>query len=104
MFQRIALDPHYQQYSPVVLSQPAEEQTGVVPLFRVPGDTPRNDPWLVALENFLTPEECDRLIFLAGIVGYKQSSEWANQDFDGTYKGMHTENRNSFNAWCFQKK
>jgi hypothetical protein len=109
MFQRIATDPHYQQYNPVVLSQPVTEEetqtSAVVPLFRVPGDSPpRNDPWLIALENFLTPEECDRLIYLAGIVGYKQSSEFDAQNFDGTYKGKVTENRESHQAWCFQKK
>lgn len=104
MFIRITNDPHYAQYQPKVLSRPPEELTSFVPAVhdtRVPtGDA----PWVVALENFLTPEECDRLVFLGGQVGYKQSYEVGGKNFDGTYKAVGSDDRTSYNAWCFEKE
>ena len=103
-FVRITTDPHYQQYSPKILSRPPEELTSLVPAVhdtRVPtGDA----PWVVELENFLTPEEADRLIHLGGRVGYKQSFEVGGENFDGTYQAVNSDDRTSYNAWCFEKE
>ena len=103
MFMRIITDPYYQQYQPNVLSRPPDELTQWVPAVynsRLPeGDA----PWVVELENFLTPEECDRLIELGGQAGYKQSYEVGGQNFDGTYEARDTDDRTSYNAWCFEK-
>ncbi|CAB9509401.1 Prolyl 4-hydroxylase subunit alpha-2 [Seminavis robusta] len=104
MFENIMTHPHYKQYKPVALSQPAEAQTGLVPIFKDPSEEGKNFPWVVALENFLTEEECDRLIYLGGIVGYKQSYEAEGVNFDGTYKAKASDSRNSFNAWCWEKQ
>lgn len=104
MFTKLTTDPHYSQYQPAILSRPPEDLTGLVPVVhdtRVPkGDA----PWVVSLENFLTPEECDRLIELGGQVGYKQSYEVGNENFDGTYQAKSTDDRTSYNAWCFEKQ
>ena len=104
MFTRITTDPHYQQYSPKILSRPPEELTSFVPAVhdtRVPkGDA----PWVLELETFLTSEEADRLIYLGGRVGYKQSFEVGGQNFDGTYQAVNSDDRTSYNAWCFEKE
>ena len=104
MFMRIIKDPYYQQYQPKVLSRPPDDLTFLVPAVyesRLPsGDA----PWVVELETFLTPEECDRLVTLGGQVGYQQSYEVGGKNFDGTYKPHDSEDRTSYNAWCFEKE
>ena len=102
MFTRITTDPKFVRYQPKIHSRPPEELTSFVPAVhdtRIPdGDA----PWLVTLDNFLTDEECDRLIELGGKIGYKQSYEVGKENFDGTYGAASTDDRTSYNAWCFE--
>jgi prolyl 4-hydroxylase len=54
-------------------------------------------PWVVALENFLTPEECDRLIELGEEHGYERSTEVSD---DEEHEDFISERRTSETAWC----
>jgi prolyl 4-hydroxylase len=103
-FNRIVTDEHYQQYSPVILSRPPEASTGIVPAVHNTKLAPDDRPWVVVLENFLTEEECDRLIELGSAAGYKQSYDVGGQNFDGTYQPHQSLDRTSFNAWCQEKE
>lgn len=85
MFERITTDPFYQQYQPVIHSQPPQ------------------GPWLITLENFTTDEECDRLIQLGAEEGYEISKDVGKKKFDGTYDGYENKGRTSTNAWCNDK-
>lgn len=90
MFERIATDPHFQQYSPTIHFQP-----------NPPSDSDTKEgPWVVTLDNFLTPEECDTLIHLGGEEGYEQSMDVGEKKFDGSYAGFKNSHRTSTNAWC----
>lgn len=60
----------------------------------------KDGPWVVTLENFLTDEECDRLIELGGKLGYEISKDVGAQKFDGTFDGYVNDRRTSTNAWC----
>ncbi|KAL3934412.1 MAG: hypothetical protein SGBAC_009865 [Bacillariaceae sp.] len=51
--------------------------------------------WLITLEDFLTPEECDRMIELGALEGYSRSGLQAGKDKDN--------HRTSVNAWCSAK-
>ena len=62
-----------------------------------------NDPWIIQLENFATEEECNHLIELGGIAGYKRSEDVGDiTNFDGTIIGVQSESRTSTNAWCVE--
>ena len=37
-------------------------------------------PWLVSIDNFLTDEECERLIGLGGVMGYKRSTKYSDDE------------------------
>jgi prolyl 4-hydroxylase len=57
-------------------------------------------PWVVAIENFLSDEECERLIEL-GADKYIRSTEYgANMGVDGTFGFVQSEGRTSTNTWC----
>ena len=85
MFERITTEPFYQQYEPVIHSQPPK------------------GPWLITLEKFMTDEECDRLIHLGAEEGYEISRDVGKKKFDGTYDGYENKGRTSTNAWCNEK-
>ena len=96
MFERIMSDHTFQQYSPTVLSRP----------YYAPGDTRKTadyerGPWIVVLEDFVTPEECERLIQLGGNAGYKRSTEenLVPNEYGGIPKYV-SEIRTSTNSWC----
>lgn len=57
-------------------------------------------PWVVVLDNFLTDEECDRLIELGGIEGYKRSELEDKTEGDA---GVDDTTRTSTNAWCMDE-
>jgi prolyl 4-hydroxylase len=58
LFQRIVDDQYFQeQYTPIVLSSP--ETT--------------NGPWVIQFDNFVSHEECERLIELGNAKGYGNS-------------------------------
>ena len=57
-------------------------------------------PWVVTFENFLTDEECDRLITLGYQEGYERSKDVGGKKEDGSFDGVESINRTSENAWC----
>lgn len=61
---------------------------------------PPSGPWIVTLDDFLTPAECERLIFLGGQSGYERSKDVGKEKFDGTYGSVESKSRTSSNAWC----
>jgi 2OG-Fe(II) oxygenase superfamily len=93
MFQRIVQDPHFQaEYHTQVLSSPdmtyGNNNDDV--------DNIRN-PWVVMLENFITPNEAERLIELGAEAGYMESEiNEKESDNDGTDEIWRT----SMTSWC----
>lgn len=57
-------------------------------------------PWLVQLEDFLSPSECDRLISLGYQMGYERSKDIGQRKFDGTHDSYTSKDRTSTTAWC----
>lgn len=96
MFERILKDPYYQQFEPKALSRPT----------LAPGDTMETadykvgGPWFLVFEKAATEEECDRLVELGGIEGYKRSEDVGTKQSDGTYTSVQNSGRTSTNAWC----
>ena len=89
-FTRLTTMKEFQQYEPKVLSRPDY----------LPGDTNKTaeyilGPWIVVLDNVITPEEAERLIQLGHVEGFKQSVI-----SDGTAEGLAYNGRTSSNAWC----
>jgi prolyl 4-hydroxylase len=56
--------------------------------------------WIVMLDDFLSAEECERLIEWGARRGYEISREVGDQLFDGTYDAIQIQGRTSTNAWC----
>ena len=57
-------------------------------------------PWVVAIENFLSDAECNRLIELGGD-DYERSTEYSGEmGLDGSYAFVESEGRTSTNTWC----
>jgi len=61
-------------------------------------------PWVVTLDNFLTHEECDRLIKLGSMRGYERSVLEEEKDYDeeelAREKNSEDAYRTSQNTWC----
>lgn len=89
MFQKIATDDYYQQFTPTILSMPEPTEQGI-----------KEGPWVVTLDNLLTEEECNRLIELGAEAGYEISRDVGKRKFDGSYDGFSNDRRTSTNAWC----
>jgi prolyl 4-hydroxylase len=66
MFTRILTDPALAMYSPKALSQPNIDSN----------EGADNVPWVVQLDNFLSPEECDTFIQLATAQGKREKIEY----------------------------
>lgn len=90
MFQRIV-----DLYNPVVLSAPTE-------LYNENTTTSRSidGPWLMYIDDFLTPQECETLIQLGQQQNYQRSVDTGKRLFDGSYDFKMTDQRTSTNAWC----
>jgi prolyl 4-hydroxylase len=59
------------------------------------------DPHVIIIDDFLSEEECTRLIALGAELGYKRSEDvGTTKNFDGTYSSVESEARTSTNAWC----
>ena len=87
---RITTDPDIQQYEPKVFSRPSyangdNEETADYQL----------GPWLAVLDNFLTKEECERLIVLGGEEGYDRSKDVGEEQADGSFSMIVNEERTS---------
>ena len=86
MFERLTKDEYYvNKFSPTILSQP--------PYY----------PWVIALENVLTDEQCDALIQLGKDRGYERSQDVGEKKFDGTFGGHTSDSRTSSNTWCLDE-
>ena len=94
MFINITTHSDYQKYNPQILSRPA----------KVENDADHKiGPWVVVLDNFITDEECNRLIELGAMEGYKRSNGVGQEKVDGTFENLVNEARTSKNAWCQNK-
>ena len=83
---------HNQLLSVKVLSHPGIEVKGIAA------------PWVVQIEDFLTPDECDILIQLGTLQGYKRSTGLnLTQNADGTYGNIVEDVRTSTNTWCLEE-
>jgi len=59
-----------------------------------------DDPWVVTFDNFLTDEECDRLIEHGERLNFERSTDVGKKNFDGTMEKVVSQGRTSSNAWC----
>mmetsp|Transcript_512 Transcript_512/g.767 ORF Transcript_512/g.767 Transcript_512/m.767 type:complete len:514 (-) Transcript_512:113-1654(-) len=93
LFNRIVTDPYFQeQYQPTILSQPSQ--------FNSDKEDSKDGPWVVLLDNFVSEDECDRLIELGGELGYHRSADVGAKSFDGKTTRKISNSRTSTNAWC----
>jgi prolyl 4-hydroxylase len=119
-FERL-LEHSYPQYRPTILSGPKSFTTQPSPI--VTSDDENSDadaspwpapakiadnvvvdgPWVVILEDFLSDEECDRLIKLGYDKGYERSKDVGAKKFDGTFEAYENPKRTSTNAWCLDE-
>jgi prolyl 4-hydroxylase len=60
-------------------------------------------PWVIILDDFLSPAECDRLLQLGRDIGYQRSEDVGAKEFDGTYEVSVSESRTSTTAWCVKQ-
>jgi prolyl 4-hydroxylase len=96
MFERIVTDP---AYNVSVHSRPATS-------FHTDDQGPFfNGPWVVTLDNFLSPAECDRLIALGHVQGFERSMgvDMDQRRFDGTMIPTTVKKRTSTTAWCLKE-
>jgi len=71
-----------------VLSQPPTE------------DGAKFSPWVITIDDFITDDECQKLIELGAESGYQRSTDVGAKKFDGTYEEKKSTSRTSENAWC----
>jgi prolyl 4-hydroxylase len=84
IFERISTDPFWKDHGPIdIISSP---ETG--------------GPWLITLDNFISDEECERLIELGGEEGYERSLDFDDVTDDGSSTHIESTGRTSTNAWC----
>ncbi|KAL9181996.1 hypothetical protein ACHAXT_012339 [Thalassiosira profunda] len=61
-------------------------------------------PWVVSIDDFLSDEECDKLIELGEAKGYKRSTEYRDTgNVDGSPEFVEAESRTSTNTFCNKK-
>jgi prolyl 4-hydroxylase len=92
MFEKITMDKEFQKYRPRIMSRPVPVTDG--------GDQSQDceiGPWVVSLEDYITPEECEALIELGAKEGYERST---TGDLIHTYT---EDGRTSSNSWCFDE-
>ena len=94
MFINLTTHLDYQKYNPQILSRPTKVQYDA---------DHKTGPWIVVLDNFITDEECNRLIELGAIEGYQRSNAVGQEMLDGTFENLLNEARTSHNAWCKNK-
>eukprot|EP00565_Helicotheca_tamesis_P001261 CAMPEP_0185728242 /NCGR_PEP_ID=MMETSP1171-20130828/3654_1 /TAXON_ID=374046 /ORGANISM="Helicotheca tamensis, Strain CCMP826" /LENGTH=416 /DNA_ID=CAMNT_0028396925 /DNA_START=440 /DNA_END=1690 /DNA_ORIENTATION=- len=90
LFQHIARD--FSKYKPTVVSQP----TGST------DDNQQDLPWVLYLDNFLSDEECDRIMSYVRNMSFEEAEEIGDEiEEDGDYPGVVSEGWNADVAWCF---
>jgi prolyl 4-hydroxylase len=90
MFERIVVSPANEQYNVTIHSSPVSYKDHE-------GD---DGPWVITLDDFLSPAECERLIQMGHDIEYTQSEDVGAKLFDGTYAPMVSKGRTSTTAWC----
>lgn len=85
----------WKQYSPTALSRPKNKRDGTA----APG-VEKDGPWLVLLDNFVKPEEADRLVELGQGQGYERSADVGKEKHDGSHESLVSDSRTSHNTWC----
>jgi len=88
----------FAKFNPQALSRPNKKQDGT----SVPG-VENDGPWVVLLQNFLTPEEADRLVEIGKQQGYDRSADVGKEKPDGSHDSLVSESRTSHNTWCQEK-
>ena len=84
MHRRFVEHPYYAQYGPEIISQPSNDTSD-----------DNCSLYVATFENFMSDEECDRLIEIAAEEGYEKS-ETADEDAleaGGNYKAVEFEGR-----------
>lgn len=61
-------------------------------------------PWVITFDNFLTEDECDKMIQLGYKHEFKRSKDVGELNFDGSFDGKESTGRTSENAWCSHKE
>lgn len=84
MFQRLILLE--EEYDVTVLSSPSSSNGA--------------GPWVITLENVVSPAEAQRLVELGYDAGYERSTEVGRVHSDGSVDKDVTPARTSTNAWC----
>jgi prolyl 4-hydroxylase len=90
LFERIVQGKDFKQFSPHIISMPNNASH----------PNARQGPWIIELETFLSDSECDHLVNLGAIVGYKQSTDTGAKRADGTVESITSTWRTSATAWC----
>lgn len=85
----------FQQYNPQVLARPTY----------LPGDTDANadykiGPWIITLDGVATDEEMDRIISWGKTIGYERSTDGGDNEMDGSWGGVVTDDRTSSETFC----
>lgn len=105
MFERIVEEAKHENvpYTVNILSRPIGNSS-VVEVENGKNPPYYNGPWILKIDNFITDEECDRLIQMGGIEEYKPSglAEEDNLTDEEWEDALKKENRprTSTNAWC----
>ena len=60
-------------------------------------------PWILTLDNFLSPAEAERLIELGQNMGYERSTDVGAIEPDGSVQRNLSTGRTSTNAWCLSE-
>ena len=103
MFERIIEEGNSDRtnYTVTVHSQPAKY------ISKSPSENDAIEgPWVVTFDNFLSKDECNRLIELGYETdkGYERSMDVGSKKFDGSFDGYESHSRTSHNAWCSAKE
>ena len=99
MFENIINDPFYsQKYEINILSRPGDhkgDEDGIAQ------DLPYQiGPWVLTLDNFVSPEEAEEMIALGAAIGYERSTDVGEIESNGAFERVVSETRTSTNAWC----
>jgi hypothetical protein len=89
-FQEIVDNPEWQAYNLKIHSQPNPSDPAIF-----------DGPWVITLDDFVTKDECTRMIELGRVEGYERSEDHSDaMHVDGSFEGILSEERTSTNAWC----
>lgn len=93
-FERVISSEEFAKYNITVHSRPKRPDDD---------DFVKDGPWLITFEDFITPDEADRLIQLGELEGYKRSTDVGHLKADGSYTEEIHSTRTSTNSWCLDK-